>query len=403
MADAPKSSRLPFSRVSARLDAPGSDVWKVHYDALARYERGEDILLLSVGDPDFDTPDYISEHVIERIKAGRTHYSTAQGETHLRQAIADLERRGTGIPFSAEQVSIFPGATAALYAVFASILDEGDSVVVPEPMYVGYHSIFDALGADLTTVPLQPPNFELDVEALLRAVKPTTKAVLVNTPGNPCGNIVPPESLAQLAKACRERNLWLVCDEVYSLITFDRPHISLLKCTDSFDNIAVIDGLSKSHAMTGWRLGWVIGSQALVDAATRFSGAAFFGVSQFIQDGAAFALANDAQDVEIMRKAYEARRDYAMERLDRISGLSYFQPAGGMFIMIDASGVANDGDSFSERLLEGTGISTIPGNAFGPSARSYVRLSLTMDEAQLGNAFDRIERMLGTASDKEPV
>lgn len=394
MAEDKEQSGLPFSRTSARLAAPGSDVWKVHYDALERFEQGDDILLLSVGDPDFNTPDYISEHVIERIKAGRTHYSTAQGETHLRQAIADLERRGTGIPFSAEQVSIFPGATAALYAIFASILDEGDSVLVPEPMYVGYHSIFDALGTELITVPLRPPGFVLDVDELMAQVKPNTRAVLVNTPGNPCGNIIPPESLTRLAEACRARNLWLVCDEVYSLITFDQPHISLLKCTQSFDNIAVVDGLSKSHAMTGWRLGWIIGSQALVDAATRFSGAAFFGVSQFIQDGAAYALENDADDVEIMRKAYEARRDYAMQRLDAIQGLSYFRAAGGMFVMIDATAVANDGDSFSERLLAQTGISTIPGNAFGPSARNYVRLSLTMDETQLGDAFDRIERML---------
>lgn len=394
MAEKNPIARLPLSRASARLDAPGSDVWKVHYDALERFEKGEDILLLSVGDPDFNTPDYISEHVIERIKAGRTHYSTAQGEAHLRQAIANLERRGTGIPFTAAQVSIFPGATAALYATFASILNEGDSVIVPEPMYVGYHSIFDALGVELLTVPLAAPAFELNVEQLLEQAKPSTKAVLINTPGNPCGNIIPPEALTQLAAGCLKRNLWLVCDEVYSLITFDGPHVSLLKCTETFDNIAVIDGLSKSHAMTGWRLGWIIGAQALIDAATRYSGAAFFGVSQFIQDGAAFALENDADDVERMRQAYEARRDFAMARLDQIKGLRYFRPPGGMFIMIDASAVANDGDSFSERLLEATGISTIPGNAFGPSAASYVRLSLTMDEHRLGDAFDRMEQML---------
>ena len=387
-------NKLPLSRVTERLAAPGSDVWKVHYDAEQRLRQGEDILLLSVGDPDFNTPSFISEHVIEQINAGRTHYSSAQGELHLRQAIADLERQGTGVDFSADQVVIMPGATGALYAVFASILNEGDAVLVPEPMYVGYHSLFDALGAELQTVPLRAPRFALDVDELIAQVQPNTRAVLLNTPGNPCGNVIPPEDLARLAKACLERNLWLICDEVYSLITFEVPHISLLKCTNNFDNIIVIDGLSKSHAMSGWRLGWAIGAQPLIDAATRYSGAAFFGVSQFIQDGAAYALANDAKDVAQMRNAYRARRDFVLERLKKIPELGCFTPQGGMFVMLDASRVANDGDSFSQRLLDQAGISTIPGNAFGPSAKNYVRLSLTMDEHGLGNAFDRIEHML---------
>ncbi len=385
---------LPLSRVSKRLAAPDSDVWKVHYDALARQAKGEDILLLSVGDPDFDTPSYISEHVIERINAGRTHYSTAQGEESLRRAIARLERKGTAIPFSADQVVIFPGATAALYAIFASILDEGDGVLVPEPMYVGYHNIFEALGARLQTVALKPPQFQLDVNALLDRIDASTKAVLINTPGNPCGNIIPPKSLARLAEECHRRSLWLICDEVYSLITFEEPHISLLKCTQNFENIIVIDGLSKSHAMSGWRVGWAIGAASLIGAATRFSGAALFGVSQFIQDGATYALENDAKDVERMRRAYQARRDLALSRLDNIPQLGYFQPAGGMFVMLDSSRVANNGADFSERLLDQAGISTIPGAAFGPSAANYVRLSLTMDEGGLGRAFDRIEHML---------
>lgn len=385
---------LPFSRVSKRLATPDGDVWKVHYDALARQAKGEDILLLSVGDPDFDTPSYISKHVIERINAGRTHYSTAQGEEPLRRAIAKLERKATGIPFSPDQVVIFPGATAALYGIFASILNEGDGVLVPEPMYVGYHNMFEALGAQLQTVPLAPPQFQLDVDALLDRIDASTKAVLINTPGNPCGNIIPHKALTRLAEECHRRNLWLVCDEVYSLITFDVSHISLLKCTQNFENIIVIDGLSKSHAMSGWRVGWAIGAPSLIQAATRFSGAALFGVSQFIQDGAAYALENDAKDVERMRRAYQARRDLALARLDNIPQLSYYRPAAGMFMMIDSSRVANDGADFSERLLDQAGISTIPGAAFGPSAANYVRLSLTMDEAGLGKAFDRIEHML---------
>ena len=387
-------SELKFSAASDRLAQPSSDVWRVHYEALDRLEQGDDILLLSVGDPDFDTPREITDEVIRAITAGRTHYSPAQGELSLRKAVAELERRGTGIDFGAEDVVIFPGATAALYAVFASILDPGSGVVVPEPMYVGYQSVFQAIGADVQTVPLEPPRFELDVDQLLERIEPNTRAVLVNTPGNPLGNIIPERALRRLATGCRERGVWLICDEVYSLITFEEPHQSLLKCTNDLSNVGVIDGLSKSHAMSGWRVGWLIGASELVAAATRYSGAALFGVSQFIQDAAAWALAHDAEDVERMRRAYQARRDYAVERLRQLPSLDCFVPAAGMFVMIDTSAVANSSEVFAQQLLDEQGISTIPGNAFGPSAANYVRLSLTMDESGLGQAFDRIEAML---------
>ena len=145
-----------FSRMSDRLTTPASDVWRVHVEALERKSRGEDVLLLSVGDPDFDTPQYISDYVVQQIEDGRTHYSPAAGETTLRQAIAKLETEGTGKQFHQDQVVIFPGATAALYGVFQCILNEGDGVVVPEPMYVGYQGVFDAIGADVQTVPLSP-------------------------------------------------------------------------------------------------------------------------------------------------------------------------------------------------------------------------------------------------------
>ena len=380
--------------MSGRLARPGRDVWKVHYEALARQARGEDVIVLSVGDPDFDTPRQITDHVVAQLRAGRTHYPPAAGEDGLRDAIAGLESEVTGRTFRREQVVIFPGATAALYAVFASVLNEGDGVLVPEPMYIGYQGVFDAIGAEIQQVPLSPPEFELDPERLLAAVQPNTRAVLLNTPGNPLGNLIPPQVLTRLAAACRERGLWLVCDEVYSLITFETPHVSLLRCVDDLSNVVVIDGLSKSHAMTGWRVGWAIAPPSMVDALVRLSSAAFFGVCQFVQDGSAFALAHDAEEVEAMRGAYQRRRDYVLERLGQIDKLGCFAPKAGMFVMLDCSGVASDGTAFAERLMREAGVSTIPGAGFGPSAGHYVRLSLTLERGSLGLAFDRIEAML---------
>lgn len=401
---------LARSRVSQRLAAPGSDVWRVHYAALARAERGEDVILMSVGDPDFDTPPYISDEVISRINAGRTHYSPAAGESELRQTIASMETGNTGNHFDLNQVAIFPGATAALYAACASICNEGDSILIPEPMYVGYHSIIAALGLDLVTVPLPAPDFNLDVDQLLARLdeQPATqsiKAVLVNTPGNPLGNMFSEGQLQQLAKGCAQRGVWLICDEVYSLITFETKHRSLLNCTNDYHNILVIDGLSKSHAMSGWRVGWAIGDEQLIQSMVRYSAAAFFGVSQFIQDAASYALQHDARDVEQMRKAYQSRRDHVLRRLNSM-GLASYAPQAGMFVMLDASSVqtlgfkhwlddnqtsdASLGEHFADWLLANAGISSIPGGAFGPSAANYVRLSLTLDEAGLDAALARI-------------
>ena len=370
-------------------------VWKVHYDAQARLQKGEDIIVLSVGDPDFDTPEYIAEHVVAQMRAGRTHYSPAAGEEGLRDAIAEVETESTGRRFERDQIVVFPGATAALYGVFSCVLDAGDGVLVPEPMYIGYQGVFDAIGAQIQNVPLSAPNFELDVDMLLAQIQPNTRAVLVNTPGSPCGNLIGPDTLGRLARECRKRNLWLVCDEVYSLITFDAPHVSMLKCTDDLSNVVVIDGLSKSHAMTGWRIGWTVADPPMTEALINMSGAAFFGVCQFVQDGAAFALANDAEEVELMRRSYLKRRDYVVGRVKQIEKLDCFVPPAGMFVMLNGSAVANSGDAFAQLLLDEAGISTIPGNGFGASANDYVRLSLTVPQEDLARAFDRIENLLG--------
>jgi len=305
----------------------------------------------------------------------------AAGEDALREAIASVETKSTGRRFERDQIVVFPGATAALYSVFACILNPGDGVLVPEPMYIGYHGVFDAIGAEIQTVGLDPRDFSLDVDALLAAVAPNTRAVLVNTPGNPCGNLIEPGQLRQLAAECARRNLWLVCDEVYSLITFDRPHVSLLNCTEDLSNIVVIDGLSKSHAMTGWRVGWTVADLPMTEALINLSGSAFFGV-----------------EVEHMRRAYESRRDYVVSRVKTIPGLDCFVPPAGMFVMLDGSQLyaassTPAGDRLAARLLADAGISTIPGSGFGPSAANYVRLSLTVEQATLARAFDRIAKL----------
>jgi arginine:pyruvate transaminase len=222
--------------------------------------------------------------------------------------------------------------------------------------------------------------------------------VLLNTPGNPFGNIIAKEALTRLSAELLARSVWMICDEVYSLFTFDEPHVSLLKCAASLDNIIVVDGLSKSHAMTGWRIGWVASPPEMTLALTAYCGSAFFGCSQFIQDAAAYALRNNGPHVDRMCEAYRERRDFVLSRLDGLERISYIRPKAGMFIMMDVSAICNDGAVFASDLLASQMLSVIPGKGFGEAAAPYVRLSLTHTLDVLDQAMQRIEAFVsGTA------
>lgn len=377
------------------MAAPRNDVWRIHDEALRRQSQGEDVLLLSVGDPDFDTPEAITQHLVKQIRAGRTHYSPAAGEPVLLEALAALERTMTGNPIDAENFTVFPGATAALDALLRVLIDPGDEVLVPDPMYIGYQGILQANQASVVRVPLNLNRSQsVDVNAVRERLTSRTKVVLVNTPGNPCGNMIDEETLGRLAQLCMQHNVWLVCDEVYSLITFDAPHVSLLNCCSNFDNIAIVDGLSKSHAMSGWRVGWVASSKPLAKALAQYTGAVMFGISQFIQDAAVLALRTNDQHVARMRAAYHARRDLVVSRIRQMPLLACINPAAGMFVMVDVRELTDDDDAFADLLLRHAGIATIPGNAFGTVTQGFVRMGLTCEQDRLALAMDRLEKAL---------
>ena len=319
--------KLPLSRMAQHLSPSKDDVWAIHYEAASRKEAGEDIILMSVGDPDFATPKDISTQLLLSIDAGRTHYSPPAGELNLRTAIAELETQSTGRKFSAENFVIMPGATGALYATLATLCDAGDEIVIPEPMYIGYKGIVRALGLSVLSPELDlDSDCALDVDALLAMTSERTKAVVLNTPGNPFGNIIGKDQLQRLAHELNQRGIWLIGDEVYSLLTFEEPHVSLLKCAKDLTNVIVIDGLSKSHAMTGWRVGCVAGMPDLVSAVTQYSAAALFGCSQFIQDAAAYALRTNGPYFDQMCELYRERRDYMLKRIAEIPELHCIPP-----------------------------------------------------------------------------
>ncbi len=386
---------MKFSRAIERMAVDTSTVWGVHDKALALQAKGEDIILFSIGDPDLPTLAITVNHAVDSLKAGRTHYSPGAGEEDLRQAIADIETRSSGNSTNIDQIVIHPGGTNAIYTTLCCLLDEGDDIVIPAPMYVGYQGLLAATGANIVHVPLDTSrNFALDIEAVKSAFTANTRVLFLNTPGNPGGNMIQGDQLKELAAFCLQREVWIVCDEVYSMITFDQQHVSLHTIAASLENVIVVDALSKSHSMTGWRLGWTVSSAETAQRILDFASGTIFGCCQFVQDAAAFALKNDEEDMRAIADEYRVRRDYALERIDKITALSANRPSAGMFIMVNVANVVPDGLTFATGLLEETGVSVLPGAAFGEITRQFVRLSLTHPVHVMSKAFDRIERYI---------
>jgi arginine:pyruvate transaminase len=380
-----------YSDVAARLALQDSGAWEVHDRALEMERAGEDVILLSVGDPDFRTPEPIIDNAVSHLRVGRTHYSPRLGEMKLRRAVADLETQSSRHPCSSAEVAIFPGATNAIHAVMSCLLNAGDEVVIPEPMYVGYPSIMATIDARVVEVPLDvDAGFALDIDAIKNAVTERTRVVFINTPGNPTGTILRGSELAELANFCFERDIWLVCDEVYSMFAYDGRHRSLRSCAEHLDNVVMIDGLSKSHAMSGWRVGWVVAPENLIERLGDYAGATLFGCPQFIQDASAFALENDQAYVAEMREEYRERRDLVLRKLGKQKRLRCHTPRAGMFVMCDVSATGMDGRVFASRLLDEAMVSVVPGDAFGPSAVNFVRVGLAQPQHVLKRACKRI-------------
>ena len=389
------SEKSRFSRLTERLNSGLAEAWHVHDRALEMKQRGEDVVILSIGDPDFRTPDPIIDNAVSHMRVGRTHYSPALGELNLRRAVADYETRISPHPCKADEISIFPGVTSAIYSVLSCLLNAGDEVVITDPWYVGYEPILQALDVRVKTILALPKHrFEPQFKDFVSAISDKTRVVFINTPGNPTGAIIERKTLKDLAKYCYERNIWLVCDEVYSMFTYENPHISLRSAAQYLDNIVVIDGLSKSHAMSGWRMGWAVAPVDLTAHLGRFAAMSMFGCPQFIQDAAAFALNNDEYYVQEMCARYQKRRDLVCDRLDKMPGLKYLRPESGMFIMVDVANIVRDDKIFAQKLLDAERVSVLPGSAFGSGTSGHVRLSLVQPEDVLTEGCNRLEKFV---------
>jgi arginine:pyruvate transaminase len=383
---------MQYAKIVHRLNGPGYKAWDVHGKAKELLARGVDVILLTIGDPDFATPAPIVDAAVASLHKGRTHYTPSLGEMSLRKAIATHHTNLSGQAVASANVAVVAGAQCGLYATAMCLLEAGDEVILFEPVYSTYEPVIGATGATPVHVKLRPElGFHFDPAELAAAITPRTRAILLNTPNNPTGAMLSPEELEALAEVSTRHDLWLITDEVYSNFVYARPHLSPASIPALQERTVVISSLSKSYAMTGWRLGWIIAPPTLISHIGDMLACMLFGQPPFIQDAALHALAHAQAEAEEMRHTYRVRRDLVCATLQEAGSISCHAPEGGMYILIDVSKTGMGGYEFGHALLQQAHVGLLPGEAFGPSLNHYLRLSLTAPDAMLIEACRRIQ------------
>ena len=381
--------------IAARMDrmAP-SGIRKVNEKALAMERAGERVLHFEIGRPDFDTPEYIKKAANQALAQGKVHYTSNFGMMELRQAIADKLKRENHIDYKASEVLVTVGLSEAVFAVLATLLDEGDEILVPDPVWLNYINVPNLLGARAVTYSLKEENgYQMDFAEIRAKITPKTRAVVIVTPNNPTGGVLEEDVLKELASIVQEHDLMVIADEIYEKLTYDadKPHVSIASLSDEInEHVITVNGFSKTYAMTGWRLGYLRASRWLARRIIAFQSHATSNATTFAQYGAIAALEGKA-DKEVARMCAEfaKRRDLVYNLVSAIPGVKCIRPQGAFYLLCDVSSFGMTSEEFCNRLLAEEKLAVIPCCSFG--AEGQIRLSYACSEENIREAARRLE------------
>jgi aspartate aminotransferase len=360
--------------------------------AKAMKAAGEDVLSLSAGEPDFDTPEHIKEAAVKALRDGETKYTPAAGTPALRAAVAEKFSKENGIEVESSQVIVAPGAKYSVFSAVAALCGEGDEVVLPEPYWVSYPEIVKAAGAKAVPVATSAAdNYELSPEAFESAITDRTKLLILNTPGNPTGAVYRKETLEKIAEVAVRENVMILADEIYEKLTYDEesPHVSIASFSAEIaDRTITVNGFSKAYSMTGWRLGYLAAPRWLASRISALQSHTTSNPTTFAQAGALAALKGPAEPVEEMRQAFSERRDLIHGLISDIPGMNCIRPSGAFYIFCDISSFGLPSQDFCARLLEENQVAAVPGSPFG--AEGNIRLSYACSDEVIKEAVARI-------------
>lgn len=378
--------------ITRRLAGLGGAKWEIFQRARDLAAEGHEIIEMTIGEPDVPTPASLIDAATDAMRRGRTAYSNGRGEAGLRAALAERYSRRAGRPVSPGQVLCFPGTQTALFAVLMGVAEAGCEVLVGDPMYATYEGVIRATGAGMVPVPLRPENgFRIAAEDIAARITPQSSAILLTTPHNPTGAVLTPDDIAAIGRLAIEHDLWIVSDEVYEDLCFDGTEFaSPLFVPELADRVIVVSSISKSHAAPGFRSGWSVGPEAFADALLPLSEAMLFGNQPFIADMTELAIQQGSVVSPGMRRRFAERAGRLYDRLSRDTPLTVHRPQAGMFAMIDVAATGMNGRDYALHLLEHERVAVMPGSSFGTTLDTWVRVALTVGDADFDRACDRI-------------
>jgi len=373
------------------------------FEALARAKalmaQGRSIVNLGIGEPDLDTPEHIVSAAKEALDHGFTHYTPAAGLPEVRSAIAAEMERRLGFPVSPSRVVVTPGAKPILFFTILALLDEGDEAIYPNPGFPIYESMIRFAGAKPVAMRLREElGFSPDPEGIRELFSSKTRLVVLNSPGNPCGNVIPEETLALIAELAADVGAVVLSDEIYKDFLYSGEHLSITRFPGMAETSVVLDGLSKSYAMTGWRVGYAVLPEPLVEPVARLMTNSVSCTAAFSQIATIAALTGPREPVRSMVEEFRSRRDLIVAGLNRIRGIRCPEPGGAFYVFPNIVGTGLTSAEFERRVLNEAGVSLLAGTSFGAFGEGYARLSFAASQDDLREALRRMEGLLGSAS-----
>lgn len=372
------------------INGGGSDGWDLFVKARQMIADSVPVTELTIGEHDVGTDPSILAAMDAAARGGNTGYSSVPGVLKLRQLVADRVADRTGVPTLASNVLITPGGQAALYASHVALCNSGDRALCCDPFYATYPGTIRGAGAVCVAVATTPENAFQPTEAQLNAHAKGAKSLLINSPNNPTGVVYSRDTMDGIARVCQENDLWLISDEVYDTQIWEGEHISPRALPGMVERTLVIGSMSKSHAMTGSRIGWIIAPEAVIEHLTNLAIHTTYGVPGFVQDAAIFALSEGPGFEEKIAAPFRRRRDIARRVIAAQNVVRLVPASGAMYAMLDIRATGLSGDDFADALLEQEKIAVMPGESFGASAAGHVRVAMTIEDGKFEAALNRL-------------
>jgi aspartate aminotransferase len=379
-----------------RMDRLGTETaFEVLARAKALEAQGRDILHFEIGEPDFDTPAHIKEAAIQALHDGYTHYGPTPGLPVLREAIAEVVSKSRGIPVSAEEVIVTPGAKPIMFFTLLAYAQAGDEVIYPNPSFPIYESMINFVGATPVPIPLLEANgFSFDMERLEASLSPRTKLIILNSPGNPTGGVIPASDLQRIAALALQRDIIVLSDEIYGGMQYEGTPASIASLPGMQNLTIILDGFSKLYAMTGWRLGYAVAHRSVIEHFTKLMANSASCTASFVQIAGVAALRGPQEPSHRMVAEFRRRRELIVKGINDIHGLRCPRPQGAFYVFPNIHTLQQPCADVAARLLNEAGIACLAGTAFGAYGEGYLRFSYASSEANIRNMLKKLEQFV---------